>query len=197
MAVRLFVLQAHYRRPLDFNEDAVISAKNSWQSLQEGLQFGYRYGLQLGWPDPLELEQPARLTMQVTNEPVSKFRTAMADDLNTPNAVVVLFELAKDLSRQGNLLSHTGQADQPAEQLQSDWQILVSLAAVLGLAATPEVTTATGGPSEAEIQTLIVERQTARKAKNFAESDRIRHQLKADGITLIDQPDGTTRWIRE
>jgi cysteinyl-tRNA synthetase len=201
MALRLFVLQAHYRKPLDFNEDAISSAQNSWQTLQDGLQFGYHYSEPLGWSEWGLPEQPATLTMAGTHEPVApepvtKFRAAMADDLNTPGAVAVLFELAKELQRQGNIISHTGQADLANPQLQQDWRTLVSLAAVLGLETEAETTTQTG-PSDSEIQSLMADRQAARKAKNFAESDRIRNLLKTDGITLIDQPDGTTRWIRD
>jgi cysteinyl-tRNA synthetase len=73
----------------------------------------------------------------------------------------------------------------------------VHLADVLGLAATAEVPTATvSGPSDAEIEALIAQRTAARKAKNFAESDRIRDELKAQGIALIDRP-GETAWHRE
>jgi cysteinyl-tRNA synthetase len=191
MAVRLFVLQANYRKPLDFNDEVVASARNSWQSLAEGLQFGYRYGSKLGWKDDATRAQPLP-----EGELVSRFRIAMEDDLNTPNAVAVLFELAKELRRQGNLLSHAGKADRPAEQLQQDWTTLIGLAAVLGLEAEPEQAPSSG-PNEASIAVLIAERQAARKDKNFAESDRIRNQLKEQGITLVDQPDGSTRWIRE
>jgi len=49
MAVRLFVLQAHYRKPLDFTEEAIATAENSWKTLKEGLLFGYQYGEKLGW----------------------------------------------------------------------------------------------------------------------------------------------------
>ncbi|MGB7414795.1 MAG: cysteine--tRNA ligase, partial [Thermosynechococcaceae cyanobacterium] len=51
MAMRLFVLQAQYRKPIDFTDDAVIAANQSWQTLRDGLLFGFDYGAQLGWPD--------------------------------------------------------------------------------------------------------------------------------------------------
>ncbi|WP_414548359.1 hypothetical protein [Anabaena sp. CCY 0017] len=66
---------------------------------------------------------------------------------------------------------------------------------MLGLEAQPEAPSVKpSGLTEEEMETLIQQRQAARKAKNFTESDRIRHELQELGITLIDQLDGTTRW---
>jgi cysteinyl-tRNA synthetase len=199
MVVRLFVLQSQYRRPLDFTETTMVMAGNSWQTICEGLRFGPVHGPQLGWSDCQDSDfgNPAAMRIPESSE-VERFRVAMDDDLNTPTAVAILFELAKELRRQGNLLSHSGQADQPAEKLRQDWQTLVVLAAVLGLeASSSSKGEQVSGPSEAEIEDLIGQRLAFRKAKNYAEGDRIRNELKAQGITLVDQPDGTTRWLRE
>jgi cysteinyl-tRNA synthetase len=51
MAVRLFLLQAQYRKPVDFTEESIIAAENSWRSLKTGMLFGYEFGERLGWPD--------------------------------------------------------------------------------------------------------------------------------------------------
>jgi cysteinyl-tRNA synthetase len=78
------------------------------------------------------------------------------------------------------------------DELRHQWTTLVELAGVLGLVATS--TTATVGDeglTDAAIEALVAQRQQARADRNFAESDRIRDQLKAQGITLIDKPDGT------
>jgi cysteinyl-tRNA synthetase len=203
MAVRLFVLQAQYRKPLDFTEAAVVSAQNSWHTLEDGLQFGYIYGPRLGWsaqPEPALTAAPTATQVAAIGTKrdwLTRFNQAMDDDLNTPNAVVVVFEIAKELRRQGNLLDHVGAADQPTEQLQQDWQMLVSLAQVLGLPALPPTTKAPTGPSDTEIADLIAQRQQARQTKNYAEGDRIRHLLKEQGITLVDTPGGTTHWLRD
>lgn len=198
MALRLFVLQAQYRKPIDFTDDAIASAKNSWDTLKEGLLFGYQYGEQLGWPDRQDPDfgNPANMRIDANSEPVQRFQEAMDDDINTPGGVAVLFELAKDLRREGNVLVHQGQTDTDAEMLRQQWQTLVCLAQVLGLEAEPEQEAASEGLSDAEIEALIEQRQQARKAKNFAESDRIRDHLQAQGITLIDQAGGVTRWHR-
>ncbi|TVP61538.1 MAG: cysteine--tRNA ligase [Nodularia sp. (in: Bacteria)] len=186
MVVRLFILQGHYRRPLDFTEDAIASAENAWKTVKEGLLFGFReWGVgSREWG-----------VVPGNNSYIESFQAAMDDDFNTPGALAVVFELAKELRRQSNLLTHAGKTDIPPEQIQQQWQTLMNLAQVLGLEAQPEAPSATtSGLTDEDIQTLIQQRQAARKAKDFAESDRIRNQLKELGITLIDQSDGTTRW---
>jgi cysteinyl-tRNA synthetase len=198
MILRLFVLQAHYRKPIDFSDAAIAAATNSWQTLKEGLRFGYEHGEALGWPDCHEafFGDPAAMRIPDPSPDIDRFRASMDDDFNTSTAIAVLFELAKDLRREGNLLSHAGQADSDPQALRAKWQTLVVLSQVLGLAATPETQTAQG-VSDAEIEALIQQRLAARQAKNYAEGDRIRNHLKDQGITLIDQKDGITRWVRD
>ncbi|MEM9161499.1 MAG: cysteine--tRNA ligase [Cyanobacteria bacterium P01_F01_bin.4] len=199
MAIRLFVLQAQYRKPIDFTADAIASAINSWQTLQEGLLFGHHYGKQLGWADmdDASFGDPTAMRIDTDSEPVRQFQTSMDDDFNSPGAVAVLFDLAKELRRQGNLIVHQGQADTDAYTLRQQWQTLVCLAQVLGLEATPEQeSTDDSGLSDADIDTKIEQRQAAKLAKDFATADQIRDQLSALGITLIDKPGGVTEWHR-
>ena len=199
MALRLFVLQAQYRKPVDFTDEAIASAESSWQTLKEGLLFGYEYGAKLGWADTEnpEFGKPAAMRIEAESTAVTQFQTSMDDDFSTPSAVAVLFDLAKELRRQGNLITHQGQAEAEAEKLRQQWQTLVVLAQVLGLEAAPEAAeTTASGLGDAEIEALIAQRQAARKAKDFAESDRIRDELQAQGITLIDKPGGVTDWHR-
>lgn len=193
MAVRLFVLQAHYRKPIDFTDEAIAAATNGWHTLQEGLLFGARYGKQLefGSRKP-EVGSEDNLIPEV----VQRFKEAVNDDFNFPNGLAVLQPLAKELAREGNLLVHQGKTETPPEELQRQWHTLVTLAEVLGFTAKIEaVTTTNDGLSDAEIEAMVEQRQAARKAKNFAESDRIRDELQAHGIAVIDSRDGT-RWHR-
>lgn len=208
MAVRLFVLTAHYRSQIDFTEEAIANARNGWHTLKEGIAFGDWHGSQLGWEADKILNLPI-----VESEAVQQFRAAMDDDFNTPNALAVMFELAKELRRERNIIVHGGKTEIPSEVLQQKWQNLVKLAEVLGfripklvpLSATINLPPASftinkveiiRGLTDEEIEAMIQQRKDARKTKNFAEGDRIRNELKDRGITLIDQKDGTTIWHR-
>lgn len=199
MAIRLFLLQGQYRKPVDFTDEAIAAVKNGWQTLSEGLLFGPNYGARLGWTDvgDPDFTNPAAMRIDRESDPVERFQIAMDDDFNTSGALAVLFNLAKDLQRAGNLITHTGQVDADAQVLRQQWQTLVCLAQVLGLEARPSDTAVSGdGLSDEEIDTLIAQRKAARAAKDFAESDRIRDELQAQGITLIDKPGGVTEWHR-
>ncbi|MEH1834849.1 MAG: cysteine--tRNA ligase [Nostoc sp.] len=210
MAVRLFVLTAQYRTPIDFTDEAIAAATNGWHTIKEGLLFGYQYGKKLGWDlgtgdwglaaeeefsqSPLPLIPRGGPTFP--NPYVERFQETVNNDFNFPGGLTVLFELAKELRRQGNVLVHEGKTETSPDELQRQWQTLVTLAGILGLEAEIETQTYTSnGLSDAEIEAKIQQRQEARIAKNFAESDRIRDELQAEGITLIDSRDGT-RWHR-
>jgi cysteinyl-tRNA synthetase len=192
MVVRLFVLQAQYRKPIDFTDEAIASAAQGWNTLKEALLFADQYGEKLGW-DKIEV------SAEPLPEFVERFQAAMDDDFNTSSALAVLFEIAKEIRRDRNLLVHEGKTDTDPELLKQRWQTLVILANVLGLEADADAATTeeqSNGLSDAEIEALIEQRKAARKAKNFAEGDRIRDELQAQGITLIDKPGGVTQWHR-
>ncbi|NEP36965.1 cysteine--tRNA ligase, partial [Moorena sp. SIO3B2] len=195
MAVRLFVLMAQYRKPVDFTDDAIASATNGWQTLKEGLLFGHNYGTQLGWQD--QSATPSN-PLQGEETIAQQFQEAVDDDFNFAGGLAVLFEVAKGLRREGNILVHQGKTETPASELEQQWRSLVELAQVLGLEAQPEAETevSTDGLSDGEIEALIQQRAEARKTKNFELSDRIRDELQAQGITLIDQAGGVTTWHR-
>jgi cysteinyl-tRNA synthetase len=188
MAVRLFVLQGNYRKPLDFTEDAIASSVNSWKTLQEGLVFGEEFGQKLGFTeDGNQLDQNL----------IERFASFGDDDFNFSGSLAVLFELAKELRREGNIIVHEGKTKIDTVKLQQAWYTLVTLAEVLGLEAKLETVenNSPTGLTDADIETLIQQRNEARKTKDFAESDRIRNQLQSQGITLIDSKEGT-RWHR-
>jgi cysteinyl-tRNA synthetase len=172
MVLRLFVLQAHYRKPLDFTEAAIDSARHSWNTLQQGLLWGNSHQSELS------------LDIPPFSAPISRFQAVMDDDFNTAAALAVIFELAKDLRRE---------SANKQENI-AKWQTLVYLAKILGLEANPEPENLSSSLPETAIQDLIIQRNSARKAKNYAESDRLREKLKMMGITLIDLPNGQTEW---
>ncbi|MTJ49884.1 cysteine--tRNA ligase [Dolichospermum sp. UHCC 0259] len=190
MAVRLFVMMAQYRKPIDFTDDAILAATNGWHTIKEGLLFGYQHGEKLGTGD-WGLGTGNNL---ISHTYIDKFKEAVDDDFNFPGGLAVIFELAKELIREGNIIVHQGKTETSANELLEKWQTLITLANVLGFTAEPETETpAQDGLSDLEIEELIQQRQAARKAKNFAESDRIRDQLLTKGISLIDSKEGT-RW---
>lgn len=116
-----------------------------------------------------------------------KFIEVMDDDLNTADAISVIFELITAV----NTAVKDGASKEFAQKC---LDLLMELATILGLLQQdPEAEVTEVDP---EIQALIDERQAARKAKNFARADEIRDQLKAKGITLKDTPQGV-QIIRE
>jgi cysteinyl-tRNA synthetase len=192
MTVRLFVLTAQYRKPIDFNDASITAAGQSWQTIKDGLLFGYEFGEKLGW-DNLD---PLSVTPTSTDE-VTRFRTAVDDDFNFAEGLVVIFELAKELRKVGNIIAHDSEQTVDPTLLKSKWQTLIELAGVLGLVVNPdELKVQTGGLSDLEIEALLIERQTARENKDFATSDRIRAQLTEDKIVVIDKAGVPSTWYR-
>ena len=193
MTLRLFVLQAHYRKPLDFTAEALAAAATGWKGLNAALQLAAQLvtGAVDDGPDgPSNSLAEARL----------RFAAAMDDDLNTSAALAALFELAKPLRSLANR-SERGddQAATEAQSLHAEAKLLLELAGVLGLG--PEVEAdpagaAAAGPSDAEIAAQIGARLAAKAAKNFGEADLIRASLLDQGIELIDKPGGLTDWLR-
>ncbi len=191
MAMRLFVLGANYRKPIDFTPDSITAATNGWQTLNEGLRFGLDYGAKLGWDIDRVWEKS-----QLDQGTIATFNQMMDDDFNTSGALAVLFDLAKQLQREANVIVHAGQPDADPATLEIQWRSLTVLADVLGLIPDAAVAVATGGLDDDAIDALVEQRTAAKAAKNFAEADRIRDELKAAGIVLIDQPGGKVIWHR-
>ena len=120
----------------------------------------------------------------------------MDDDLNSSGGLAVLFDLAKPLRALANLLERGEDAALPKPELkglEGRWQLLRHLAAVLGLRSEAEAATCL---DDGAIDAAIAARKAAKAAKNYAEADRIRDELAAQGVELIDKPGGITEWIR-
>ena len=198
MTLRLFTLQAHYRKPLDFTADALEAAATGWKGLNAALG--------LAAESPPAASEPEAAAPATLPPPLAaareRFAAAMDDDLNTAAALAVLFELAKPLRALANRLERgdaaaAGEAAQG--ELTAQGALLQELAGVLGLRQEPTETTAGApghGASDAEIEAQIEARKAAKAARDFAAADAIREALKAQGIELIDKPGGITEWLR-
>ena len=189
MTLRLFTLQAHYRKPLDLSADAIEAAATGWKGLNAALGLAATTSS----ADPGATPELAAAR--------ARFTAAMDDDLNTSAALAVLFELAKPLRALANRLERgdsSAAAEARAPELVDQGQLLLELAGVLGLQSETEAKTSSTspGPSDAEIQAQIDQRQAAKAAKDFPAADGIRDGLRAQGIELIDRPGGITEWLR-
>lgn len=199
MTLRLFVLQAHYRKPLDFTREALDAAATGWHGLNEALQLGLNptFTAALSWAatDP-DLGHGHDVGLETSRQ---GFIDALDDDLNTSAALAVLFELARPLRALARRLERGSEASGEDRAQHGRWQMLQQLSGVLGLeqeASPNSAAEAATGPEPALIQSMISERLAARQQKRYPDADAIRDRLRAEGIELIDRPDGSTEWIR-
>lgn len=173
--MRFFLLSGHYRSPINFSRELMDQAKNALARMQNAKN-NLNHLSQKGSGTITDEENKSFEELQKYRE---KFISAMDDDLNTADAISAVFEMIKDI----NTATKEGSTKEFAEKCLS---LLDELTGVLGLLRENKEESSI----DDEIQTLVEERQAARKAKNFARADEIRDILKAKGITLEDTPQG-------
>jgi cysteinyl-tRNA synthetase len=181
-AIRMFMLMSHYRSPLNYSGEILEQAKAALERLRNA-KSNLEFFLQNGGEGALTPEETAFV------EGLSKYRdrfiSVMDDDLNTADAISVIFEMIREMN------SAVSNNTNPTKALaQSCLDMLTELSDVLGIPYGDNAATL-----DTEIEALIEARQAARKAKNWAEADRIRDELKAQGIILEDTPQGV-KWKR-
>jgi cysteinyl-tRNA synthetase len=166
-ALRFFLVRSHYRSQFSFTEDMIAEAKTALTRLYTALRDTLPAAGEVDWTEPA----------------AQRFKAAMNDDFNTAGAAAVLFDLAGEVNR---TRSH-----EAARQLKG-------LAGILGFLQRDPNEFLRGGSSgdDARIEEQIAERAAAKKTRNFAEADRIRSELAAQGIVLEDSAGGTT-WRRQ
>ena len=187
--LRFFMLSAHYRSPLNFSADLMEAAKNGLDrivSCVSNLNFlldaAGDNGTQTVAADGEMAEKEATLLKEAETY-ITKFDEAMDDDINTADAISVIFELVKFANT--NVSEQSGKAF-----IQALKDEIVMLSDICGLIVDKKEEIL-----DTEIEALIQERQDARKAKNFARADGIRDTLAAQGIILEDTREGV-KWKR-
>lgn len=172
--IRFFLLSGHYRSPIDFNDSLMEMAKASLGRLEnarENLEFLCKNGR-----DEMSCDEEAAI--ETFKQYRQAFKREMDDDLNTADAIAVIFELV-------SFINNAVKGGSSKEFAESAKEILNELTGVLGLLEAREETVI-----DDEIDDLIKERQKAREEKNFTRADEIRDILKEKGITLKDTPQG-------
>lgn len=176
--IRFFLISSSYRSPINYNDESIEQATAALERL-----YNCRNGLEFALKNAPQGEADEAV-VAFCRQRREQFITAMDDDLNTADGIAALFELAKDCNRMVA-------ADQPtAGSCQTALNAFNELADVLGLLYARK-----DAEDDGEIVALIEARTQARAAKNWAESDRIREELKALGVVVEDTPQGV-KWHR-
>jgi cysteinyl-tRNA synthetase len=171
--IRYFIVSSHYRSPLNYGDEQLDKARGALNRLYTALR---------GLP---------QLQGGEGGDYETRFNAAMDDDFNTPEALAVLFDIAHAINRE------RGRDPGRAGELGG---LLRRLGGVLGLLGADPEAYLQGGVGESalddgQIEALIERRRAAREARDFAEADRIRDELAAQGVILEDGPEGTS-WRR-
>ena len=169
--IRLALLNAHYRQPLDWSDESVGAARRMLDRL-----YGALRGIDLSEADRAAAEIPEELI------------AALEDDLNTPKALAAMFNLARELNKEDDAEKRRALAAEL--RTAGDLMGLLQMDPEAWFSGEDE-----GGLSAERIEALIGERTAAKAARDFAVADRIRDELAAEGVIIEDGPDGT-KWRR-
>lgn len=173
--LRYFIISSHYRSPLNFNDNNLKSAKSALTKLYIAIK-------------DLSADEASMNEISQQYDYEYKFINALNDDFNTPIAISILFEIAKEINKN---------RDNDIAKASALARLLIILGGYIGILQMDVNTFLKQGIllADAEIERKIAERNKARKNKDFALSDKIRDELKSKNIVLEDNPTGTS-WRR-
>lgn len=178
--IRYFLISSHYRSPINYNLEIIEQCKSALERLyncRESLDFAVK-NASADIPDDEEI-------IKLIDSRKEQFITAMDDDLNTADGIAAIFDLVSDIN------TKIINKDVSKNVCTAAADMFDELTGVLGLIYNRK-----SNSLDEEIEKLIEERQQARANKDWATADRIRDELKAQGITLKDTPQGVI-WIKE
>jgi cysteinyl-tRNA synthetase len=167
--VRYFLITSHYRSQLNYSLENLNAAKSALMRLYQAIS---------------EVERVADYQVDSDNAYIERYNKAMNDDFNTPEALSVLFDLAKEVNRAKGTPAAVEHA-----------QVLFALADRLGLLYQNPSEFLQGGEGDidsSQIEKLIADRKQARADKDWVLADAIRDKLAQKGIEILDSADGTT-----
>lgn len=179
--IRYLMISSHYRSPINYSVDIIEQCKASLTRLhtcRDSLDFELTNAT-------AQSADGDAATFELFDKRVQQFCDAMDDDLNTADALASVFELVRDINT--NVIGKNASKD----AVEKSMQVFDELTGILGIVYNRQKKTL-----DEDIEALIEARTAARKAKNWAEADRIRDELKAQGIILEDTPNGV-KWHRE
>jgi len=187
LAIRMFLLSAHYRSPVNFAPEgleqaaaAVERLRNCWSDLQ------FAKSSRLGTDD-----EAGTALVKAVEEARAKFIEAMDDDFNTAAAMGVIFEAVTEVNKYLKENATVAPAAVAAAE-----KFFTDMDEVMGIFGIEQDKKNENGDEAAQIEALIAERNAARKAKDWGRSDAIRDELAAKGIILEDTPQGT-KWKKK
>ncbi len=184
-AVRLFLLSNHYRSPVDYTQKAIEESESGLNKL---------YTLLKRVEDTVELQMDSENSGGVC---WNRFCEAMDDDFNTARGIGILFDAVHRINR---ILDNDQMSSESIQKVRSSYADILKTGNILGILCEPArvyfdkkntQTLESKSIDPAKIDKMVEERIAARKAKDWAEADRIRQQLADMGITVEDRPDGT------
>ena len=178
--LRMFMLSAHYRSPLNFSHDLMESAKSSYERICNAVD-NLNFLIQNAKTE--EMSEAEAGKAKELDGFTQQFDAAMDDDINTADAFAAVFDLVRFANSEVS-------ADSSKAFAQAVKDEILMLGDILGMKFEKKAEVL-----DSDIEALIEERQAARKAKNFARADEIRDQLAGMGITLLDTREGV-KWKR-